>query len=122
MDDEHFTYPDVLVTCHPADRLETRIVRHPSLILEVLSNGTEVRDRGWKFQQYQRLPDLQQYVLISQKRVLVESFVRTDHGTWELTTLRELADTLVLTPLQLRIPLTAIYDEVALPPLRLADV
>ena len=120
--DDHFTYPDVLVTCHPADLAETRIVRHPGLIIEILSNSTELRDRSWKFEQYQRLPDLRQYVLVSQKRVLVESFVRTDHGTWELTTLRRLADVLGLTPLGLQTPLAAIYEDVALPPPRLADV
>lgn len=120
--DDHFTYPDVLVTCHAADRSETRIVRHPGLIIEVLSHSTEARDRGWKFQQYQRLPDLQQYVLVAQNRVLVESYVRTDHGTWELTTLRQLTDTLDLVALTLRMPLVAIYEEVELPPLRLADV
>ena len=121
-DDDHFTYPGVLVTCHPADLAETRIVRHPGLIIEILSNSTELRDRSWKFEQYQRLPDLRQYVLVSQKRVLVESFVRTDHGTWELTTLRQLADVLGLTPLGLQTPLAVIYEDVALPPLRLADV
>lgn len=120
--DDHFTYPDVLVTCHPADLAETRIVRHPGLIIEILSNSTELRDRSWKFEQYQRLPDLQQYVLVSQKRVLVESFVRTSHGTWELTTLRQFTDVLSLVSLGLRVPLAAIYEEVELPPLRLADV
>jgi Uma2 family endonuclease len=120
--DAHFTYPDVLVTCHPADRAETRVVRHPSLIIEILSNSTELRDRSWKFEQYQRLADLRQYVLVSQKRVLVESFVRTDHGTWELTAWRQLADILELIPLGLQVPLAAIYEEVDLPSLRLADM
>ncbi|MBD2767812.1 Uma2 family endonuclease [Hymenobacter sp. BT664] len=119
--EDFFTYPDVLVTCHPADRAETRTVRHPVLIIEVLSGSTEGRDRGWKFQQYQRLLELQQYVLVSQNRVLVESFVRTGHGTWELTTLRQPDDVLLLIPFPLRLPLTAIYEDVDLPPLRLAD-
>jgi Uma2 family endonuclease len=121
-DDDFFTYPDVLVTCHPADRAETRIVRHPGLIIEILSASTELRDRSWKFEQYQRLPDLRQYVLVSQKRVLVESYTRTDHNTWELTTLRQLTDTLVLTTLGLQVALVDIYEDVELPPLRLADV
>jgi len=121
-DDAHFTYPDVLVTCHPTDQTETRTVRHPGLIIEVLSGSTEARDRGWKFQQYQRLPDLQQYVLIAQNQVLVESFTRTDHGTWELTTLRQLTDTLELTTLGLQVSLASIYEEVNLPPLRLAEL
>ena len=59
---------------------------------------------------------------MSQKRGLVESFTRTDHGTWELTTLRQLTDVLALVPLGLHVPVAAIYEDVELPPLRLADV
>lgn len=119
--DDQYTYPDILATCHPADRTETRLVRHPSLIIEVLSSGTAARDRGWKFQQYQLLPSLQQYVLVSQIRVLVESFIRTDHGTWELTTLRQLSDVLAVPSLKLEVPIVSIYEEVELGPLRLAE-
>ncbi len=119
--DDQYTYPDIMVTCHPADRTETRLVRHPNLVIEVLSAGTAARDRGWKFQQYQLLPSLQQYVLVSQIRVFVESYVRTNHGTWELSTFRQLSDVLSLPALKLELPLASIYEEVELGPLRLAE-
>jgi len=119
--DKQFTYPDVMVTCHPDDQRETRIARHPSLIMEVLSASTEAHDRGWKFQQYQRLPELQQYVLISQNQVLVESYLRDSENVWKLTTLRRLPDNLLLPSLNLSVSLEAIYEEVEISPLRLAD-
>ncbi|QKG52765.1 Uma2 family endonuclease [Hymenobacter sp. BRD67] len=119
--DKQFTYPDVMVTCHPDDQRETRIARHPSLIVEVLSASTEGHDRGWKFQQYQRLPELQQYVLISQNQVLVESFLRDSENIWKLTQLRNPTDLLELPSLSLSISLASIYEEVEISPLRLAD-
>ena len=119
--DKQFTYPDLMVTCHPADQRETRIARHPSLLMEVLSASTEAHDRGWKFQQYQRLPDLRQYILISQNQVLVESYLRDSDDAWKLTTLRLLTDELALPSVQLRISVAAIYEDVELSPLRLAD-
>lgn len=119
--DRQFTYPDVMVTCHPDDQRETRIARHPSLIMEVLSASTEAHDRGWKFQQYQRLPELQQYVLISQNQVLVESYLRDSENIWKLTTLRDLTDSLLLSSLSLSIAVEAIYEEIEISPLRLAD-
>ena len=119
--DQQFTYPDVMVTCHPDDRRETLVVRHPSLIIEVLSAGTEAHDRGWKFQQYQLLPDLQQYVMISQNKVLVESYLRDSASEWKLTTLRQLTDELALPSVQLRVSVAAIYEEIEISPLRLAD-
>jgi Uma2 family endonuclease len=117
---EHYSYPDVLVSCDPHD-YDPRTVHSATLIIEVLSKSTEARDRGWKFEQYQLMPSLQQYVLVSQYRVLVNSFVRTDHGTWELTSLRKLTDTLHLPALQSQLPLAEIYEGINIPPLRLAD-
>ena len=119
--DKQFTYPDVMVTCHQDDQRETRIARHPSLIIEVLSSSTAGHDRGWKFQQYQRLPELQQYVLISQNQVLVESFLRDAENVWKLTTLSSLTDTLLLPSLAMSITVEALYEEVEISPLRLAD-
>lgn len=119
--DKQFTYPDVMVTCHPDDQRETRIARHPSLIIEVLSASTEGHDRGWKFQQYQRLPELQQYVLISQNQILVESFLRDSENNWKLIQLSNLTDLLELSSLGLSITVAAIYEEVEISPLQLAD-
>ena len=57
-------YPDVLVVCGPAaDRLyET----DATLVVEVLSDSTELFDRGKKFKDYQRLPSLRHYLLVNQ--------------------------------------------------------
>ncbi|MBC8081664.1 MAG: Uma2 family endonuclease, partial [Hymenobacter sp.] len=119
--DNHFTYPDVMVTCAPEDQHETRIVQHPTLLIEVLSDSTELRDRSWKLQQYQLLPSLRQYVLISQKRILVESYVLNERGSWELTMLRQPQDVLMFPSLQLSVTLAEVYEEVGLSPMRLAE-
>lgn len=117
---EHYNYPDVVVSCDLRDD-DPRTVHSPVLIMEVLSRSTEARDRGWKFEQCQLIPSLQQYVLVSQYRILVDSFVRTDHGTWELTSFRKLTDVLPLPTLQSQLSLTEIYEGINIPPLRLAD-
>jgi Uma2 family endonuclease len=41
------------------------------VIVEVPSPTTEAYDRGKKFLHYRRLPSLQEYVLVSQDRILV---------------------------------------------------
>ena len=117
---EHYNYPDVMVSCDPNDD-DPRTVHSPVLLIEVLSKSTEARDRGWKFEQSQLIPSLQQYVLVSQYRVLVDSFIRTDHGTWELTSLRKLSDVLLLPTLGCRLAVAEIYEGINIPPLRLAD-
>lgn len=79
-----FYYPDVMVTYDDRDLTSNTIKRHPCLIVEVLSEGTEAFDRGDKFSNYRQLESLQEYVLISQTRQQVEVFRRNVEGLWVL--------------------------------------
>ena len=58
-------YPDVMICCDAGDR-ETYYREKPCLIIEVLSLSTERQDRYEKFFFYQRIPSLQEYLLLSQ--------------------------------------------------------
>jgi Uma2 family endonuclease len=79
--DDFFYYPDAFVTCDPRDgqrpaleghREDRYVKRYPKLIAEVLSPSTEEFDRGIKFEDYQSLDSLGEYVLISQDKMRVE--------------------------------------------------
>ena len=78
------TYPDITVVCGPhqpaAD--DDDAVTNPVLIAEVLSKSTEAYDRGEKFEHYQQIPSLQQYVLVAQDRREVEVWTRGEDGAW----------------------------------------
>jgi Uma2 family endonuclease len=56
---------------------------NPMLIVEVLSPSTEQDDRGNKWQHYQLIPSLQEYVLISQSHARIERYRRLPSGGWE---------------------------------------
>lgn len=86
------TYPDVSMVCgpieyDPEDAARTTIT-NPVLLVEVLSVTTEKGDRGNKWMHYQRIPSLQEYVLVSQEP-RIEIFRRTPSGTWEYFEVRE---------------------------------
>lgn len=49
----------------------------------MLSVSTEEDDRGNKWQHYQRIPSLREYVLVSQADPRVECYRRLDSGAWE---------------------------------------
>ncbi len=70
-------YPDVFVTCDERDRAENLVKRYPKLIIEVLSVGTETRDRGTKWAAYRRCESLVDYVLVSQYQHSVEVYSRS---------------------------------------------
>jgi Uma2 family endonuclease len=79
-------YPDVFVSCDPADLAADRTLSRAKLIVEVLSDSTAGFDRGAKFAAYRRLETLQEYVLVDPQRLTVEIFRRTETGDWLLAT------------------------------------
>lgn len=86
------TYPDASMVCgpielDPADPSGMTIT-NPTLLVEVLSPSTEEIDRGDKWRDYQRIPSLQEYVLVSQEP-RIEIFRRLPSGTWEYAEVSE---------------------------------
>jgi Uma2 family endonuclease len=87
------TYPDVSMACgaiegDSADRSGDTIT-NPTLLVEVLSASTEQIDRGYKWQEYQRIPSLQEYVLVSQVSPRVEIYRRLAVDRWEYLDVKE---------------------------------
>lgn len=76
---DDFYYPDVFVRCGQL-RGDAYFKTDPVLVAEVLSPSTQRYDRGDKRLAYSSLPSLQEYVLISQDRMLVELHSRGDGG------------------------------------------
>lgn len=108
-----YTYPDVSAVCgEPV--FEDSVVdtlTNPTLIVEVLSPSTEAYDRGSKFEHYRYIPTLQEYVLVTQNRPLVEKYTRQGE-LWTLTTYRGLDAVLDMDSVECRIPLRKIYGKV----------
>src|SRR5206468_12056123 len=73
-----FLYPDVTVICGDVVQAEedSCSVINARVIIEVLSDSTESKDRGRKFQLYLKLDSLQEYVLISQNQPRIEKLFR----------------------------------------------
>src|SRR5207248_2680551 len=73
-----YTYPDLSVVCGKAEFADAKgdALLNPTMIVEVLSPTTEAWDRGGKFEHYQQMPSLQEYVLIAQDRPRVERYAR----------------------------------------------
>ena len=71
-----FYYSELAVTCDDDRVSNEAFILHPKLIVEVLSDSTEAFDRGDKFADYKVIAELEEYVLIHQKQILVERFQR----------------------------------------------
>src|SRR5256885_1751370 len=77
-DSRRFFYPDISVVCGEPQFHDDRtdVLLNPTLIVEVLSESTAAFDRGEKFQAYQQIDSLQEYLLIAQDKPIVEQYVR----------------------------------------------
>ena len=82
--DNTVVYPDVLVTCDPADLRADLAMRAPTLVIEVLSPSTQAYDRSQKFALYRRLASLKEYILIDPETLRVEGFRREADDRWLL--------------------------------------
>lgn len=108
-----FFYPDVLVTCSPADAQRHDVKEEPTLLVEVLSPSTAAYDRGLKFEYYRTLPSLQEYVLVDPERASVEVFRRNASGLWVLHPFAA-AQPVELASVQLSLPMAVVYEDVPL--------
>jgi len=77
-----YYYPDLIVSCDPQDLKASQFIQSPKLIVEVLSPGTANKDRGDKFIDYQRIPTLQEYLLINSQKISAECYRRGEGRMW----------------------------------------
>ena len=79
-------YPDLMIIAGEplfSDNRNDEIL-NPCVIIEVLSPSTSGYDRGDKFRYYRSIPQLNQYLLVSQGEILIESYSKTSENHWLL--------------------------------------
>jgi Uma2 family endonuclease len=107
-----YHYPDLVVSCHPQDLSARKFIQYPKLIVEVLSPGTEAKDRGEKFLSYQMIPTLQEYVLIESERILVECYRRGEGRMWLYYPYRT-GDIVQFSSIDFECPIELLYDGIS---------
>ena len=86
-------------------------ITNPTLIIEVLSDGTDGVDRGEKFHAYFSLPSFREYVLVDSQRVRVDVFYREAASTWSMRSYYAPEQRVHLQSLKLDVPVSAIYAD-----------
>jgi Uma2 family endonuclease len=119
-----YTYSDTAVICGPLQRdsIDKEAATNPRVVFEVLAKSTENYDRGQKFEFYQQLATLQEYVLVSQDEAKVTKYLRADDGTWRYTLVSGLGQILVLESLNDRIAMTDIYENIKFGPEEASEI
>ncbi len=108
-----FTYPDISVFCGELESLNNDDFNflNPTILFEVLSPSTRDYDKKAKFQFYQDILSLREYVMVEPETIHIEAFRINDNGFWELREYRSIEDTLELPSIGVTISLHDIYKD-----------
>jgi Uma2 family endonuclease len=110
-----YKYPDVVIVCGRSQFEDEHhdTLLNPMAIIEVLSPSTEAYDRGGKFGEYRTIDSLQEYVLISQDKPLIERYVRQeDSPFWLFSDAKGMEMNVELRSIGCTLALAEVYDKV----------
>lgn len=118
---EKVTYPDILVIQGRPKFYQQRtdLVTNPLLLVEVLADPPQAFDRTSAFKMYRSIPELQEYLVVSQNSVQVEQLRKTTDDIWVFQDYTSMNSAIWLTSVNIEIPLSEIYygvDSAALTP------
>ena len=109
-----YTYPDVVVACaeEQFDDAEQDTLLNPIVIVEVLSESTEAYDRGKKFEQYQQIESLTEYLLVAQEPHRIEQYVRQNDREWRYAEYHQAEDVVRINVIGCELTLREVYAKV----------
>lgn len=109
-----FRYPDVMVICEDPHFVEDRTdtIDNPTLIIEILSPSSVMRDFNEKLGEYTALPSVQTCLLIAQHEAKVHQYSRRDNDTWLYTQHTGRDTTLPLPAIDCQLLLADVYANV----------
>lgn len=104
------TLPDISVICgeHRYYLGKKDVVLNPLLVVEVLSPSTEGYDRGKKFDHYQTINSLQDYLLVEQDKARVLLFTR-QNSHWEMQEVKGMESSVYLPSVDVTLALSDVY-------------
>lgn len=114
--ENRYYYPDIVVVCGEPQFEESALdtLLNPTLIVEVLSESTEAKDRGEKFEDYKTLSSLKTHILVAQDRPHIEIFRRQERADWHASQVEGLGGRLFLDEIGCRISLADVYARVTI--------
>ena len=109
-----YTYPDIAIICGPNlySKKDKNTITNPSVLIEVISEGSGAYDRGDKFRLYRDIESLQEYVLVNSLNVGVEIYRRTADNRWLLAQdAYKLSDSVIIQSIEATLFLSDLYSE-----------
>ena len=111
-----YVYPDIILTCDEEDKNSNFIIRHPNLIVEVLSKSTADYDRSGKLNYYQTITLILYYLLVESRWQSVELYSRTEKDdVWTYQRFSRPTDIIEFPKLDFHLSFQDIYEDINIP-------
>jgi len=108
-----FVFADLSVICGGEQRVQHRgisCVTNPSVVVEVLSPSTSMKDEGDKFHAYTSLKSIREYLLVSASEYSIKLHAQSSADeSWKTTIYRELDDEFELKSCGVRMRVRDVY-------------
>ena len=107
---QFYVYPDVVISCDKDDLSDSKgtIIKNPVIIVEVLSDSTELYDRNIKKHYYLKLASLKYYLLVSQNEMKIEMYEKLENRI-EYSSYETLEESIKFGQLDFEIKLSYLY-------------
>ena len=111
-----YTYPDATIICGKPEMEDDKFdtAKNPATIFEVMSGSSSQYDSGNKFLYYQRIPSLQEYILIDSRKKFVVVYRRQTIDMWKIETLEDPNSVIYIRTIDYNLPFDDLYFEVDL--------
>lgn len=104
-----YYYPDVFITRELKTESNKYIKSEPVLIIEVVSETTQVNDYVDKYIDYTKIPSLQYYIIIEPETTLITCYKRGENTEWVTSKYTRLDDVIMLDALHISFEVKQVY-------------
>ncbi len=104
-----YYYPDVFVTKEVKTKDNQYIKSEPVLIVEVVSETSQVTDYVDKYIDYTKIPSLKYYLIVEPETTLITCYLRGENGEWHTTKYTKPEDQIKLESLEVVFQLNQVY-------------
>lgn len=108
-EEDKYYYPDVFVTQELSTETNQYIKSEPVLIVEVVSESSQVNDYVDKYLAYTKIPSLQYYIIVEPETTLITCYRRTYNSEWSTSKYTRSEDIVILEALDFSFQLKQIY-------------
>jgi len=104
-----YYYPDVFATKELKTENNKYIKSEPELIIEVVSETSQVNDYVDKYIAYTKIPSLQYYLIIEPETLLITCYKKGENGEWTTSKYTKPEDVIHLDALNISFQLKQVY-------------